>query len=129
MDMTSYERNDRNRNGVRVAIYVRSIIDYKLRLDLMADDLETITVVISKPKSRSFLINTWYRPPDSPIGLFDVYEEYVKKMDSENKEVVLIGDFNCDWTQLKKDEISPQTNRIVNLADLFQFQQLKNLPE
>ena len=94
----------------------------------MADDLGTITVEVSKPKSKSFLINTWYRPPDSPIELFDVYEEYAKKMDSKNKEVVLTGNFNCDWTKLKKDKISPQTNRIVDLADLFQFQQLIKEP-
>ena len=62
----------------------------------MADDLETIPVEIFKPKSKSVLINTWHRPPDSPIELFDVYEEYVKKMDSKNKEVVLTGDFNFD---------------------------------
>ena len=49
-------------------------------------------------------------------------------MDSENKEVILIGDFNCDWTQLNKDKISPQTNRIVDFADLFQFQQLIKEP-
>ena len=70
------------------------------------------------------MTNTWHRPPDSPIELFDVYEEHVKKMDSKNKEIVLTGDFNFDWTPLKRDNLSPQTNRIVDLADLFQFQQL-----
>ena len=75
----------------------------------MTDDLEKIRVEISKPKSKSFLINIWYKSPDLPIELFDVYVEYIKKMDFENKEVNLIGDLNCDWTQLKKDKISPQT--------------------
>ena len=68
----------------------------------MTDDLEKIRVEISKPKSKSFLINIWYRSPHLPIELFDVYVEYIKKMDFENKEVNLIGDLNCDWTQLKK---------------------------
>ena len=79
-------RKDRNRNGDGVAIYVRSIIDYKLRINLMADDLETITVEISKPRSKSFLINTWYRPPDSPIELFGVYGEYVKRWTLKTKK-------------------------------------------
>ena len=56
------------------------------------------------------------------------YLKCIKKMDSENKEVVLTGDFNCDWTQLKKNKLSPQTNRLVDLADLFQFQQLIKEP-
>ena len=67
----------------------------------MADDLETITVEISKPRSKSFLINTWYKPSDSPVELFEVYEECVKKMDSENKEVVPFGGFNCKKGQIK----------------------------
>ena len=43
------------------------------------DNLETITVEISKPKSKPFLINTWYRPPGTPSTVFANFEECVKK--------------------------------------------------
>ncbi len=59
----------------------------------MSCDLEIITVEIFKPKSKSFLVNCWYRPSDSSVEIFNNYEELVKKMDFENKEVILIGDF------------------------------------
>jgi hypothetical protein len=52
-------RNNRNRNGGGVAIYVRSVINYIERYGLEGDNVETITVEISNPKSKSFLVNTW----------------------------------------------------------------------
>ena len=93
-------RKDRNRNGGGVAIYLRTSINYKVKEELMSCDLEIITVEISKPKSKPFLVSCWYRLPDSPVEMFNNYEELVKKMNSENMEVILIGDFNCDWSQI-----------------------------
>ena len=77
-------------------MYVRSSVDYKLWFELMTDDLETITVETCKPKAKLFLINTWYRPPNTSVELFNSYEELVKNMDSDGNEIILIGDFNCD---------------------------------
>ena len=47
-----------------VAIYTRSVINYKEKYDFEDDNLKTITVKITKSKSKPFLINTWYRPPN-----------------------------------------------------------------
>ena len=44
-------REDRYRNGRGVAIYVRSIIAYTTRNDLLTDDLEAKCLEIKKPKS------------------------------------------------------------------------------
>jgi hypothetical protein len=44
----------------------------------MSCDLEIITVEISKPKSKPFLVSCWYRPPDSPVEFFNNYEELIK---------------------------------------------------
>ena len=116
-------RKDRNRNGGGVAIYIRSVINYKERHDLQDDNLETITVEISKPKSKPFLINTWYRPPRVPSAVFANFEECVKKMDMENKEIILVGDFNCDWDP-EKNRISWQTDYLKDIANTYQFRQL-----
>ena len=115
VNVNGYEviRKDRNRNGGGVAIYIRNCISYKLRPDLDHANLESITIEIFKPKAKSFLINTWYRPPGTSLDLFSDYEECIRKMDYENKEVITIGDFNCDWNNLAERTISPQTKRIV----------------
>ena len=129
IDISGYDilRKDRNRHGGGVAIYVRSIIDYKIRYDLMIDNLETITVEIQKPKAKPFLINTWYRPPNSSLEVFDSYEDIVKNMDIEDKEMVLVGDFNCDWS-LESSNSNPQKTRLVDIANLFQLEQQINEP-
>lgn len=121
-------RKDRNRHGGGVAIYIRNSINYKVRDELMQDNLETITVEICKPKSKPFLINCWYRPPDTTLELFNMYEELIKKMDSENKEVILIGDFNCDWSQVNNGNAKPQTNKLFEIAKIFQFEQMIKEP-
>ena len=94
----------------------------------MSCDLEIITVEIFKPKSKPFLVNCWYRPPDSSVEIFNNYEELVKKMDSENKEVILIGDFNCDWSQIVNNNANSQTKKFVELTKTLQFEQLIKEP-
>jgi hypothetical protein len=44
-------------------------------LTLIVVDKEAITVEISKPKSKPFLINAWYRPPDTPFEKFENFED------------------------------------------------------
>ena len=103
VNIIGYEilRKDRNRNGGGVAVYVRNTINYISRTELDTDYLETITVEISKPRSKPFIVNCMYRPPNSTVELFSAYEKLIEKLDSENKEIILIGDFNCDWTGVK----------------------------
>jgi hypothetical protein len=70
-------RKDRNGNGGGVALYTRNVIDYKIRNDLMNENLETITIEVCPPKAKSFFVNTWYRPPDASIECFEWYEECI----------------------------------------------------
>ena len=86
-----------------------------------------IKVEICKPKAKPFLINTWYRSPNTSLELFNSYEELVENMDSEGNEIILIRDFNCEWS-LQKDKLNPQTNKLVDLANLFQLEQFIKLP-
>ena len=108
-------RKDRKRTGGGVAVYIRNSINYKIRQDVMPDNLELVTVEIIKPKVKPFLLNAWYRPPDMPIEAFNDYE---------NKEIICIGDFNCDYLQPDKKE----TKRLTYLAKMFQLEQLIEEP-
>ena len=62
VDIDGHEliRKDRNRKGGGVAMFVRSSINYKFRLDLLPENLEIIVVEVLKVRAKSFLINTWY---------------------------------------------------------------------
>ena len=64
-------RQDRNGSGGGVAIYVRDNIPYIKRDDLLVQGLEAICLEIKKAKCKPFLVTTWYRPPNSPVEIFD----------------------------------------------------------
>ena len=121
-------RTDRNRNGGGVALYVRNVIDYKIRNYLRTENLETITIEVCPPKAKSFFVNTWYRPPDASIECFEWYEECIINMDLENKETILMGDFNCDWSKLSNNNAASHTVRMATLASTYQFEQMIKEP-
>ena len=130
VNITGYQilRNDRNRNGGGLAVSVRNTIYYISRTELDTNDLETITVEISKPRSKPFIVNCMHRPPNSTVELFSAYEKLIEKLDSENKETILIGDFNCDWTGVKSGTMKSQTNKLHEITEAFQFKQMIELP-
>jgi hypothetical protein len=43
-------------------------------------------------------------------------------------EVILIGDFNCDWSQISKKNANSQTKKLVQLTKTLQFEQLIKEP-
>jgi hypothetical protein len=44
-------------------------------------------------------------------------------MDMENKEIILIGDFNCKWDP-ENSRTSSQTDKLKDIATTYQFKQL-----
>ena len=68
------ERKDRNRNGGGVALYIRDSINYKRLIDLPDDNIELISIQVSKPKAKPFIVCTWYRPPGSTTELMNRFD-------------------------------------------------------
>ena len=92
-------RKDRMLNGRKgggVCLYLRSNLNYRIREDLIIDKLECLTVEIIKPRSRPFLVSTWYRPPNSPPDILNEFENLIGKIDGLNLELYLVGDFNIN---------------------------------
>ena len=54
-------RNDRDRHGGGVAVYVHESISYKIRSDLMPDNLEVVTLQIANSKFKPFIVTSIYR--------------------------------------------------------------------
>ena len=92
------DRKINGRHGGGVCIYVRCNLNYKIREDLSSDQLKYLTVEITKPRTRSLLISTWYRPSDLPIHHFDYFEEVGEEVDATNNDCFLLGDINVDLT-------------------------------
>ncbi|KAJ8042596.1 hypothetical protein HOLleu_09386 [Holothuria leucospilota] len=89
-------RKDRNRHGGGVAIYVSSSLSHKLRDDLMDDSVESICVEVKFKATAPILIYSVYRPPNSPVSFFNSFSEMLSKASCEKKEIVTLGDLNCN---------------------------------
>ncbi len=97
-------REDRNSYGGGVLMYIRETTPFSERNDLLtAYSLEILSVEISKPCSKPFLVSTWYRPPGSVTRFFDDFENFLRRCDLENKELLLLGDLNSDVSKSPPD--------------------------
>ena len=74
---------------------------------------------ITKPHSKSFLVSTWYRPPQSDSELFNLFKQISDKIDAEDSEVYLLGDLNCNF--LTKQNNSNFESSCRFMFDEFMF--------
>ena len=120
-------RKDRNRNGGGIAFFIKNTLSYSERNDLIPDsgNLEIICIEISKRFCASFIVSSWYRPPNSELELFDNFELFLFKCDLENKELILVGDMNCDFSKMPSD---PHSRRLQFLCSMYQLSQLVDEP-
>ena len=116
-------RKDRNTRGGGVLIYVNeNRLNHKLRRDLMMDQVELVTIEINQPKSSPIVVIAWYRPPGSSTVLFDAIETILMKLDDENKDIIFLGDFNCDYLAAVTNNC--YTNRLRQICDDFSLVQV-----
>ena len=113
-------RSDRNRNGGGVAMYIRTVTTYIIRKDLSQDTLELLNIEVNKAKSKPLLISTWYRPPSAKIKLFEIFENFLKLIDNEDKDIIITGDLNCNLIEHAQNHA---TSKLIDIIDIFQLQQ------
>ena len=122
-------RLDRSRQGGGVSLYVRDSIEYILRNDIPNSNLELLFIEVQPYKSKPLLLIAWYRPPNDPVTTFQRVEVVLFYLDSEGKEMILMGYTNCD---LSKDSIESHLNsnsrRIQRLYEMFSLQQIIKEP-
>ena len=121
------ERIDRTSRGGGVAVYLRDHLSYTARRDIVDYGFETICVEIRPLKCRPFLIVAWYRPPSDAVSSFDILEKVLSFLDREDKEVILIGDTSCHFSDRVIDS-DYNSIHLSNFYDLFPFMQLIQEP-
>ena len=62
-----------------------------------------ICIEVRRPHKVAFLISTWYRPPNSNNDVFYEFDLFLRKCDLENKELMIVGDINCDFAKAVPD--------------------------
>ena len=76
-------------------VYVSHHVCGKRRLDLENDELEALWLKIKVNKC-SILVRNLYHPPSSTIVYCSVLRDTLESAVSEGKELILLGNFNCD---------------------------------
>ena len=115
----------RNRDGGRgggVAVYLKDNIEWQRRSDLEREAIENIWIEIFIPKSKSILLGIFYRPPGTSKYLaadfMATFNEMLTYCSSENKEAILLGDFNVNYLNNGQDK------EIKDAFRLYGFKQI-----
>lgn len=88
-------RNDRKtRAHGGVACYIHESVPFKIRPVLHHDNIESITIEVTLPKSNPFLVTVTYRPPNQQHTWYNDFEQLMDKLCGEDKEMYILGDFN-----------------------------------
>ena len=111
-------RHDRNRHGGGVAIYVHFSFICNVIIKAGPFDLEFISVsLLSRSSFGKFCLCLFYRPPSSPVSVFDNLcrtLQIVNPVDFSN--FLLLGDFNVDFCNPEHHLFSHVSNILLNFS-------------
>ena len=124
-DVVRKDPESNGRDGGGVCIHVHRNINFQLCADLSPNNLECLTAEISKPRSKPFLVSTWYRPPQLSPDLFSTFERIIDKIEAENLGLYLMGDLNCN---LLSKVVSNNSSHLLNIIDIYALTQLITEP-
>ena len=91
---TPFRKGNDTNGGGGIIVYVRDNINAKRREDLETNGISCLWLEISPVRGKSFLVGNMYRPPDSKIEYNDRFEDFIDIVLNEEKEFILLGDFN-----------------------------------
>ena len=114
-------RKDRLRHAGGVCVYIKNSVQFKVRSDKVPDGIEALCIETLNINSRSFYVIGCYRPPSSDVSFFSSLESIILKLDDEDKEILVIGDLNCNMAATTPDFYTKQLNSII---EVYQLQQL-----
>ena len=102
-------------------IYYKSKFIVRPRTEMNTDEIEAIWIEMIFPNKSRTLILSVYRPTNADINDFNAMMENLPDVVScEEKEIIILGDFNCD---LSAKQLSPDTRKLCKLLNIYQFTQ------
>lgn len=105
---------------------MRSNINYSLRSDInIESEFEILSIDIKKPNSKAFNVTGAYRPPSCVDGFFENLENIIRTIDIESKEIIILGDLNCNYLRDRGDS---QLSLLKQLSTIYHLKQLINEP-
>ena len=131
IDGYTIKRCDRNRKGGGVAVYIKDAFFDKctVRDDIPKSTLEALCIEVKPVRSAPFVILAWYHPPNEAVDNFRLLEESLQFLDKEGKEIILVGDTNCDFLPKSSDidhnclntDLLPHSKRLTEIYERLAF--------
>ena len=90
----NFIRKDRQSNGGGLIIYYKTDLACIHRVDLESSSVEMLWLEVRNNKQKPILLCYVYRPPSASSDWTDHVEQSLEKGNTENKEMLLLGDFN-----------------------------------
>ena len=114
-------KNDRDLNGGGVAKYIKENFP-EPSVKLKTHSLELLVLELAPKNSKLFFVACWYRPPTSVVDIqaFEDLRNELKNLDDTEKEIILVGDINCDF----KCNGNSNANKLKFIYSEFQLEQL-----
>ena len=83
------------------------------------NEISCLWLEITPDKGKSFLVGNKYRPPDSKIEYNDRFEEFIVTVLNEEKEFILLGDFNNNLLNADTDRELGNFTTSLGLSQLI----------
>ena len=114
------ERLDHNRHGGGICLYIADRITCKRRAELEGRHFEILWIDV-KIGQTYLALGCVYRPQNDKLGIFDHVDDSIREIGRSGKqEVILIGDFNCDYLNTSYR----QTQRLNEFLSINHLKQL-----
>ena len=119
-------RENVTRKNSRCVVYIKNDLSFKLREDLMSEEIPEVWIEVGEPKKKRVLICQFYREfsnwnnrtgTDSIKSQKERFEVWLDKVGLQlegNRELWLLGDFNLDLA--RKDDVTYNRKAIAQLA-------------
>ena len=105
------------RKGGGIGIYLKEAFNYKLRKDLSIFDediMESLFIELVSEENTNIIVGVIYRAPDSDVKSFlKSFSEITEKLNLENKNCYLLGDFNINLLSVNDSYIAGEFLDII----------------
>ena len=89
-------------------------------------DMETVWLEVAFPSKSKTLICSIYKPSNADFNNFkSTLDKSLEQISTEEKEIIVIGDFNCD---MRPKKLASDSKELRDLFNLYQFNQLIKSP-
>ena len=81
-------RNDQNRNGGGVCLYIKNNVAFNVRSDFCNVQIESIWAEILLPKSKPIVVGACYQP-ETNTGFFEIFGDTLSEIQSDLELIIL----------------------------------------